>query len=130
MRFLTKTIAFAFLVAAAFAGCAAAATLALASSSLAAGNATVSSCGISSLTATRRVDNSGNVTRVDVANLPAACAGETIQITFVGAASVSLGSGSTSIGNCAVTCSAAVTSFSSTVSAPSVASYSFSVVGS
>jgi hypothetical protein len=130
MAHLTKTLAFALAVAAAFAGCAAAATLAFSSTSLAAGNATVSSCGIASLVATRKVDNAGNVTRVDVGAIPVACAGETLQITFVGAASASLGSGSAAIGSCAATCSAAITSFSATISAASAVSYSFGVAGS
>ena len=72
MAHLTKTLAFALAVAAVFSGCAAAATLAFSSKSLAAGNAAVSSCGITSLFATRRVDNAGNVTRVDVASIPLA----------------------------------------------------------
>jgi hypothetical protein len=127
---LTKTLAFALAVAAAFSGCAAAATLAFGSTSLAAGNAAVSSCGLTSLVATRKVDNAGKVTRVDIASIPVACSGETLQITFVGAASASLGNGSASIGSCTTTCSAAITSFSASVSAASVVSYSFGVAGS
>ena len=130
MAHLTKTLAFALAVAAVFSGCAAAATLAFNSKSLAAGNAAVSSCGITSLVATRRVDNAGNVTRVDVAAIPLACSGETLQITFVGAASASLGNGSAAIGSCGTTCSAAITSFSATISAASAVSYSFGVAGS
>jgi hypothetical protein len=124
------TLAFALAVAATFSGCAAAATLALGSTSLAAGNAAVSSCGVTSLVATRNVDNAGNVTRVDVAAIPLACSGETLSITFVGAANASLGSGSATIGACTTTCSAAITTFGATISAASAVSYSFGVAGS
>jgi hypothetical protein len=130
MTQLTKTLALALAVAAAFSGCAAAATLALGSTSLAAGNAAVSSCGLTSLVATRRVDNAGKVTRVDVGAIPLACSGETLQVTFVGAASASLGNGSATIGSCTTACTAAITSLSAVVSAAGIASYSFGVTGS
>jgi hypothetical protein len=126
---IVKTLAFALAVAAAFSGCAAAATLAFGSTSLSAGNAAISSCGLTSLTATRNVNNAGNVTRVNVAAIPVACSGETLAITFVGAANSSLGNGSATIVSCATTCSAMITSFSSSVSAASIASYSFGVTG-
>ncbi len=104
--------------------------MAFGSTSLSAGNASVTSCGITSLTATRSVDNSGNVTRVDVSGIPAACSGETFSVTLVGAANAALTSGSATVGNCGTTCSAAVTSFGSTVSAANVGSFSFAVTGS
>jgi hypothetical protein len=130
MNLLAKTLGLALAVVATFAGCAAAATLAFGSTKLSAGNATVTSCGITTLTATRGVDNSGNVTRVDVSGIPAACSGETFSVTLVGAAKAGLGSGTGTVGSCATSCSAAVTSFGASVSAGSVLSYSFAVQGS
>jgi hypothetical protein len=130
MRFLSKTLGFALAVAATFTGCAAAATLALGSTTLSAGNASVTSCGVSSLTATRKVDNIGNVTRVDVAGIPAACSGATLSVTLVGAANLGLASGSATVGNCATTCSASITGLSSALaSAALVTGFSFGMVG-
>src|SRR5690349_16879296 len=94
MKLLTKALGSALLVAAIFAACGAAATLALGSNRLSAGNASVSSCGVSSLTATRTVDNSGNVTQLSVPSIPAACAGATLSVTFVASSGSSLGSAS------------------------------------
>jgi hypothetical protein len=129
MTFLSKTLGLGLAVAALFAGTAAAATLAVGSTSLSAGSATVSSCGVSSLVATRTVDNSGNVTQVNVVGIPAACSGETLSITLKDAAGVSLGGGTATIGSCGTTCSASLTSFGSTVSAATTTGYSFGVVG-
>ena len=84
MKALSKTLAFTLSVTAVFTAFAAAASLALGSTSLSAGNAAVNSCGITALTATRNVDNSGNVTQVNVSGIPAACAGETLSVTLVG----------------------------------------------
>lgn len=84
MKALSKTLGLALTLTATFVAFAAAATLAVGSTSLAAGNATVGSCGIPALTAVRDVDNSGNVTQVNVGGIPAACAGETLSITLVG----------------------------------------------
>lgn len=129
MNTLSKTLGFAVTVAATFAACAAAATLALGSTSLSAGNAAVTSCGVSSLSATRNVDNSGNVTQVNVGGIPTACSGETLSVTLVSAANAALGSGSATLGSCGATCSATITSFGGTVSAASIATYSFAVAG-
>jgi hypothetical protein len=129
MNFLTKTFGIGLVIAALFAGTAAAATLAVGSKSLSAGSATVSSCGISSLVATRTVNNSGNVTQVNVVGIPTACSGETLSITLRGAANVSLGGGTATIGSCTTSCSASLTSFGGTVSATSTVGYSFGVVG-
>jgi hypothetical protein len=90
MKALSKTLGFALAVSGTFAAFAAAATLALGSTSLSAGNAAVTSCGISSMTATRDVDNAGNVTQVNVSGIPAACAGETLSVTLVGTPNVSV----------------------------------------
>jgi hypothetical protein len=130
MNLLSKTLGLCLAVVATFAGCAAAATLAFGSTTLSAGSTGVTSCGIASLTATRAVDNSGNVTRVDVSGIPAACSGETFSVTLVGAANALLTSGSATVGSCAPTCSAAVTSLGASVSAATVLKYSFAVTGS
>jgi hypothetical protein len=133
MNLLPKTLGLVLAVAATFTGCAAAATLAFGSTALSAGNAGVSSCGVSSLSATRNVDNAGKVTRVDVGAIPLACSGETLSVTLVGASSASLGSGTGVVGGCATTCSvsitASATNFGVAVSAANVLSLSFAVVG-
>jgi hypothetical protein len=129
MKLLATISGFALAVAVTFTACGAAATLALGSSPLSAGNAAVTSCGVSSLSATRNVDNAGNVTRVDVAGIPAACSGETLSVTLVGAANASLGNGSATVGSCATTCSAAITSFTATASAANVVGFSFGLAG-
>jgi uncharacterized Zn-binding protein involved in type VI secretion len=129
MNLLTKILGLALAVAVTFTGCAAAATLALGSSPLSAGNASVTSCGVSSLTATRNVNNAGSVTRVDVAGIPAACSGETLSVTLVGASNAALANGSATVGACSTTCSAAITSLSATVSAANVLGFSFGLAG-
>jgi hypothetical protein len=128
MKLLAKTSGFALATAATFAACGAAATLVLGSHSLSAGSASVSSCGVSSLSATRTVDNSGNVTQVNVGGIPAACAGETLSITLVGSGNASLGSASAAIP--AGGGSISFSSFGATVSAASLGGYSFAVAGS
>jgi hypothetical protein len=128
MKHLSKTLAFVIAVTAAFTACAAAATLALGSNKLSAGNATVTAC-TSSLAATRNVDNSGNVTQVNVAGIPTACTGETLSLTLVGASNVQLGSsGAGTVSSCTTTCSITITGFG-TVSAASVLRYNFSMTG-
>ena len=126
---LAKLLGTGLAAAATFTACAAAATLALGSAPLSAGNASVTSCGVSSLSATRNVDNAGNVTRVDVGGIPSACSGETLSVTLVGAANAALGTGSATIGSCGTACSASITSFGGTVSAAGVNGYSFGVAG-
>jgi hypothetical protein len=107
-------------------GVAAAASLGLTSGKLSAGSAAVSGCTASSLTATRNVNNSGNVTQVNVLSVPQACAGETLAITLENSSSTSLGSSSTTVGACTGGCTVTVTGFG-TVSAASVTAYSFSL---
>ncbi|MES1247589.1 MAG: hypothetical protein ABUS54_07950 [Actinomycetota bacterium] len=124
MKALSKTFGFALAVTAVFAAFAAAATLALGSTSLSAGNAAVSSCGISSLTATRDVDNSGNVLQVNVSGVAASCTGETLSVTLKSSTGSSLGSASTTISGTTAT----VTGFGS-VSATNVYGYAFAVEG-
>jgi len=127
MKHLTKALAFSLAVAAAFAACAAAATLTFGSTKLSAGNASVTGC-TSSLSATRNVDNSGNVTQVNVAGIPTACSGETLSVTLVGTGNAALGSASATVGSCGTTCSATLTGFGA-VSAANVNGYSFGLTG-
>ncbi|MGD0713941.1 MAG: hypothetical protein ABSB24_07110 [Gaiellaceae bacterium] len=127
MKYLSKALGFGIAVVATFAACAAAATLALSSTRLSAGNVGVTAC-TSSLAATRNVNNAGNVTQVNVAGIPAACSGETLSVTLVNAANAALGSGSATVGNCGTTCSATITGFG-TVSALNVVRYSYGLTG-
>ena len=83
----------------------------------------------SSLSATRNVNNSGNVTQVNVAGIPTACSGETLSVTLVGAANAALGTGSGTVGSCGTSCSVTITSFGGTVSAANVLGYSFGLTG-
>ena len=128
MNYLSKALGFGLAVLATFAACAAAATLALGSTKLSAGNVGVTAC-TSSLAATRNVNNAGNVTQVNVAGIPAACSGETLSVTLVGSGNAPLGSSaSAAVGSCGTTCSATITGFG-TVSATNVVGYSFGLAG-
>jgi hypothetical protein len=127
MKRLANILGFALAVAATSAACGAAATLTLGSHALSSGRASVSSCGVSSLSATRDVDNSGNVTGVGVAGIPAACAGETLSVTLVNGgggalvtktATVPGGGGSLSLSGLG------------TIAATSLMGYRFAVTGS
>jgi hypothetical protein len=126
MKLLAKALGTALAAAAAFAACGAAATLAVGTQSLSSGNTTVTTCGVASLSSTRSVDNSGNVTQVNVSSVPAACAGETLTVNLVNGSNVSLGSSSA-----VVPAGGGAMTFSSfgTVSAASVMSYQYAVVG-
>jgi hypothetical protein len=128
MTLLAKILGLALAVAATFAACGAAASLTLGSRSLSAGNASVTSCGVSSLNATRKVDNSGNVTQVDVAGIPAACSGATLSIALVSSTGTALASSSTTLSGCTTTCSASFTGLG-TVSAANIARFTFGVTG-
>ena len=107
-------------------GVAAAASLGLTSANLGAGSATVTGCTSSSLTATRNVDNSGNVTQVNVLSVPQACASETLAVTLENSSHTSLGTGSTTVGACTGGCTVIVTGFG-TVSAANVTAYALSL---
>jgi hypothetical protein len=107
-------------------GVAAAASLGITTSRLAAGSASVSGCTSSSLTATRNVDNSGNVTQVNVLGVPQACAGETLAVTLEGSGGAGLAGASAIVGTCTGGCTVAVTGFG-TVAAASVGAYAFSL---
>ena len=107
-------------------GVAAAASLGLTSANLGAGSATVTGCTSSSLTATRNVDNSGNVTQVNVLSVPQACASETLAVTLENSSHVSIGTASTTVGACTGGCTLTVTGFG-TVSAANVTAYALSL---
>ena len=126
MKLLAKALGFGLAVAAASVATGAAASLALGSKDLSAGSAAVTSCGVASLSATRNVNNAGNVTQVVIPGVPAACAGETLSVTLVAGGNASLGSASAVVpaGGGAMT----MTGFG-TVSAASLAGYRFAVLG-
>lgn len=126
MKLLAHILGIALASAAAFAACGAAATLAFGTQKLSAGSAAVTSCGVSSLSSTRTVDNGGNVTQVVVTGVPAACAGETLNITLADASGGALDSSSATVpaGGGSMT----FASFGS-VSAASIASFKYAVVG-
>jgi hypothetical protein len=107
-------------------GVAAAASLGLTSGQLSAGSAVAGKC-TSALTATRNVNNSGNVTQVNVLGVPQACAGETLAVTLRNG-SVNIGSSSTTVGACTGGCTVTVTGFG-TVAATNLTAYAFSVTG-
>ena len=108
------------------AGVAAAASLGLSTGLLSAGNAAVAGCTSSALTATRNVNNSGNVTQVNVLNVPQACANQTLAVTLENSLHASLGSASTNVGACTGGCSVTVTGFG-TVAATSLTAYALSL---
>ncbi len=114
---------------AAFAAIAAAASLGLTSKTLGAGNAAVTPCGVTSLSATRTVDNSGNVTQVVVSGIPQSCSGQTLAVTLRNQTRGSLGSASTVIGACTGGCTATFTSFGGSVPATSLYGYAFGLTG-
>lgn len=107
-------------------GIASAASLGIGTGQLAAGNVAVGGCTSSSLTATRNVDNSGNVTQVDVTGVPQACSGETLAVTLRNSSQTSLATASTTVGACSGGCTVSLTGFG-TVSAASLTAYSFSL---
>ena len=126
MKRLTNIFGIATVVALMSVGVAAAATLGLTTGQLGAGNASVSGCTGSSLTATRNVDNNGNVTQINVLSVPQACAGETLAVTLENSLHASLGASSTVIGACTGGCTVTVTGFGS-VSATNVMFYALSL---
>ena len=126
MTLLAKVLGLALAVAATFAAFGAAASLALGSQALSAGNASVTSCGVASLSSTRSVDNSGNFTQFVVTGIPAACAGETLSVTLANGAGTSLGSSSG-----VVPAGGGSMTFNGfgTVSATSLTSFQYAMVG-
>jgi len=107
-------------------GVASAASRGLTTAQLGAGSATVSGCTSSALTATRNVDNTGNVTQVNVTSVPQACAGETLAVTLENSSHTSLGAATTVVGTCSGGCTVTVTGFGS-VSAANVTYYALSL---
>jgi hypothetical protein len=108
-------------------GVAAAASLGLTTGQLSAGSAVAAKC-TSALTATRNVDNTGNVTQVNVLSVPQACAGETLAVTLENSSHVNIGAASTTVGACTGGCTVTVTGFG-TVSATALTFYAFSITG-
>jgi hypothetical protein len=123
---LTNILGVALTTALLTVGVASAASLGLASGKLGAGSATVSGCTASSLTATRNVDNSGNVTQVNVTGVPQACAGQTLAVTLENSSHTSLGAASTVVGACTGGCTVSFTGFG-TVSAANLTAYALSL---
>lgn len=126
MKWLSNIFGLALVGLFLFVGVAAAASLGLTSGQLGAGSAAVSGCTASSLTATRNVNSSGNVTQVNVLSVPQACASETLAVTLENSSHVSLGAASTTVGTCTGGCTVTVTGFG-TVSAASVTAYALSL---
>lgn len=114
----------------ALAAAAAAATLTVSTNVLAAGNARVSSCGVSALTGSRVVDNNGGITEVDVTAIPAACQGQTLSVTLGNTSGTALASYTTTLSGCTTTCAAAFTGLGGTIPAANLEYFSFALVGS
>ncbi len=126
MKKLTSTVGTLLTAALLTVGVASAASLGLSTGRLSAGSTAVPGCTASALTATRNVDNSGNVTQVNVTGVPQACAGETLAATLESNAHASLGAASTTVGACTGGCTVTLTGFG-TVAASTVMSLAFSV---
>ena len=126
MKRLSKTLGLLSTAALLTVGVASAASLGIGTGELSAGNASVSGCTTASLTATRNVDNSGNVTFVNVLNVPQACSGETLAVTLEDSSHASLGSATTTVGACTGGCTVTVNGFG-TVLASNLTAYAFSL---
>ena len=126
MKRLTRILGIALPAALLSVGVASAASLGLTTGKLGAGSVVVSGCTSASLTATRNVDNNGNVTQVKVLSVPQACAGQTLAITLENSSHTSLGAASTVVGACSGGCTVTLAGFG-TVSAANVTAYSLSL---
>ena len=126
MKRLTRIFGIALTAALLSVGVASAASLGLNSGGLEAGSAAVNGCTSSSLTATRNVSNSGNVTQVNVTGVPQACAGQTLAVTLENSSHTSLGASSVIVGTCTGGCTVTVTGFG-TVSAANLTAYALSI---
>ena len=126
MKRLTNIFGITFTAALMSVGVASAASLGLTAGKLGAGSAAVTGCTSSSLTATRNVDNSGNVTQVNVTSVPQVCAGQTLAVTLENSSHTSLGASSTVIGACTGGCTVTITGFG-TVFAANVTAYALSL---
>jgi len=107
-------------------GVAAAASLGVTSGQVSARSASVNGCTSSSLTATRNVDNNGNVTQLNVLSVPQACAGEVLAATLENSSHASLGTAVAIVGTCTGGCTVSITGFG-TVSAANVTAYALSL---
>ena len=107
-------------------GIASAASLSFGTSTLGANSTTVAGCTSTALTATRNVNNSGNVTQLNVTNVPQACAGELLAATLENGMHASLGGSTAIVGTCTGGCTVSLTGFG-TVSAALVKTYAFSL---
>jgi hypothetical protein len=128
MKRLTRIIGIALTAAFVSVGVASAASLGLTTGKLGAGSVAVNGCTSSSLTATRNVDNNGNVTQVNVLSVPQACSGQTLAVTLENGAHASLGAASTVVGACTGGCTVTVTGFG-TVAAANLTFYALSLTG-
>ena len=126
MKRLTRIFGIALTAALLSVGVASAASLGLNSGGLGAGSAAVNGCTSSSLTATRNVSNSGNVTQVNVTGVPQACAGQALAVTLENSSHTSLGASSVIVGTCTGGCTVTVTGFG-TVSAANLTTYALSI---
>lgn len=126
MKRLTRICGIALTAALVSVGVASAASLGLGSGKLGAGNAAVSGCTASSLTATRNVDNGGNVTQLNVLGVPQSCAGEVLAATLENGSNASLGSATVIVGTCTGGCTVSLTGFG-TVAAANVTAYALSL---
>ena len=72
------------------------------------------------------MDNSGNVTQVNVLGVPQACAAETLAVTLENGSHASIGTSSATVGACTGGCTVPVTGFG-TVSAATLSFYAFSL---
>ena len=126
MKRLTRTFGIVAITTLLTVGVASAASLGLTAGKLGAGSAAVTGCTASALTSTRNVDNSGNVTQLNVLSVPQACAGETLAATLENSSHTSLGASSTVIGACTGGCTVTLTGFG-TVSAANVTAYALSL---
>lgn len=126
MKRLSKTLGLLSTAALLTVGVASAASLGIGTGQLSAGNAAVSGCTSSALTVTRNVNNSGNVTQVNVTGVPQACSGETLAVTLENSSHTSLGTATTTVGTCTGGCTVTLTGFG-TVSATNLTAYALSL---
>jgi hypothetical protein len=126
MKRLSKILGLVSTAALLTVGVASAASLGVGTGRLSAGNTAVRGCTASALTATRNVDNSGDVTKVNVLNVPQACAGETLAVTLESSTHASLGTASATVGTCSGGCTVTLTGLG-TVLASSLTGYAFSL---
>src|SRR5215470_2430485 len=126
MKRLTRILGIALTAALVSVGVASAASLGLSSGKLGAGSVAISGCTSSSLTATRDVDDNGNVTQVNVVSVPQACAGQILAVTLENNSHTSLGTASAIVGTCTGGCTVSVTGFAP-VAATNLTAYALSL---